>query len=131
MKRTMLRTDLSRQYLIIILCLVIIVIYSFYEIEIKNHDEIVQLDSVYDITNSSYDQNHVKFEKLCSVDGIKNSSNDQKSCFMPTSSDVSRCDDIILFDDIFAAEIQPTPDRSVFFIATSCIRNGIAALNAR
>ncbi|XP_055305820.1 lactosylceramide 4-alpha-galactosyltransferase-like isoform X2 [Sitodiplosis mosellana] len=44
---------------------------------------------------------------------------------------VDRGDDIILFDDITEAEILPTPDRPIFFIETSCVRNGLAALNAR
>ncbi|XP_055305844.1 lactosylceramide 4-alpha-galactosyltransferase-like [Sitodiplosis mosellana] len=51
-----------------------------------------------------------------------------KSCYEPTSTSY---DDIILFEDIYEAEKQPTPDRSIFFIETSCVRNGLAALNAR
>lgn len=59
----------------------------------------------------------------------KNVTLDKRSCFIPTSTDYD--DDIILFDDIFEAVKQPTPDRSVFLIETSCVWNGLAALSAR
>lgn len=39
--------------------------------------------------------------------------------------------DIILFEDILEAEKQPIPDRTIFFIETSCIQNGLAKLTGR
>lgn len=39
--------------------------------------------------------------------------------------------DIVLFEDILEAEKQPIPDRTIFFIETSCIENGLAKLNGR
>lgn len=53
---------------------------------------------------------------------------DNKSCYETTSTSYG---DVILFHDILGAIKQPTPDRSIFFIETSCLRNGIATLNAR
>ncbi|XP_055296305.1 lactosylceramide 4-alpha-galactosyltransferase-like [Sitodiplosis mosellana] len=52
-----------------------------------------------------------------------------KTCFIPTLR--HRNDNITLFEDILEAEKKPTADRSVFFIESSCVRNGLAALTAR
>lgn len=40
-------------------------------------------------------------------------------------------DNIILFEDVLEAERKPTRDRSIFFIESSCIKNGLATLSAR
>lgn len=61
-------------------------------------------------------------------DNLKSSA-DLKSCFSPTS--VTSNPDVVLFDDIFEAKEKPPVDRSIFFIETSCVRNGLAHLTAR
>lgn len=52
-----------------------------------------------------------------------------KTCFIPTQ----RYDDdnMTLFEDILEAKKKPISNRSVFFIESSCVRNGLAALTAR
>ena len=52
-----------------------------------------------------------------------------KTCFIPTQRYGD--DNITLFEDILEAKKKPIPDRSVFFIESSCVRNGLAALTAR
>lgn len=59
---------------------------------------------------------------------------DLRLCFTPsttTTTSTNCSDDIILFEDIFKAEKQPTLDRSIFFIETTCILNCLAALKPR
>lgn len=68
-------------------------------------------------------------ERVCSLNENKNIGLDQESCF--TSTPIDLCDDIILYDDIFEAVKKPTPDRTIFFIETSCVRNGLASLKPR
>lgn len=67
------------------------------------------------------------------------------ACYLPISTvpcnstdsgvtsidDIALIDDIILFEDIFEAERKPTPDRSIFFIETTCVSNGLAVLSSR
>lgn len=52
-----------------------------------------------------------------------------KVCFIPTLDHFN--DNITLFEDILEGKKKPTPNRSVFFIESSCVRNGLASLTAR
>lgn len=52
-----------------------------------------------------------------------------KVCFIPKLP--KHNDNITLFDDVLESKRQPTPDRSVFIIESSCIRNRLATLTAR
>lgn len=52
-----------------------------------------------------------------------------KTCFIPTLNHYN--ENITLFEDILEATKKPIPDRSVFFIETSCRRSGLATLTAR
>lgn len=52
-----------------------------------------------------------------------------RTCFIPTLN--SHNENITLFEDILEAKIKPRTDRSIFFIESSCVRSGLAALTAR
>lgn len=54
-----------------------------------------------------------------------------KKCFLPTICDKNDGNNITLLDDILESKKKPTPDRSVFFIESSCKRNRLATLTAR
>lgn len=62
-----------------------------------------------------------------------------KTCFLSHSKSIfnqslginETQNDIKLLEDISEAEKQPIPDRTIFFIESSCVNNGLAALNAR
>ena len=82
--------------------------------------------------------------EVYSVNDTANKSLEAKTCFLSMFESISnqsvphinfdskfRNENIILFEDVFEAKKQPEPDRSIFFIESSCVRNGLAALNAR
>lgn len=89
--------------------------------------------ATHNITNSNSKTNTNTISEITEVitNDISSSDVDMdvKSCYLPISTTPSN--DITLFEDIFAADKKPTLDRSIFFIETTCVRNGLAHLTAR
>ncbi|XP_055305832.1 lactosylceramide 4-alpha-galactosyltransferase-like [Sitodiplosis mosellana] len=111
------------RYLLIVSSLTIIAIYTVYQIgsEFISHQLMIELYSPNDTAKRAI---VAKTCFLLTPELISNQS-------VEPMNFQSRNGNITLFEDIFAAEKQPTLDRTIFFIESSCVRNGLAALNAR
>lgn len=68
-------------------------------------------------------------KRVLVINNVNKLDSGEKSCFESISSKI--WGEIILFQDIFDADIVPIKDESIFFIETSCIENKLGALNAR
>lgn len=51
----------------------------------------------------------------------------QKQCIQPPAN----LDNVILLPDVLEHEIKPKPDKSIYFIVTTCPSNGNVILNSR
>lgn len=113
------------RFLLIVSSIASISIYTVYQIggEFQSVNQSIERYSPNDTANKSFEA------KTCFLSTFESVSNQSVSRI--TSESKFRKENIILFEDIFEAKKQPEPDRSIFFIESSCTRNGLAALNAR
>lgn len=111
------------RFSLLVFCSAIISIYTFYKTgsEPLSHDHSVQLDTPNDTANRIFEM------KKCFLISFNFNQSHEINI---TESDRTN-ENIEFFEDILDAKKQPIPDRSIFFIESSCVKDGLAALNAR